>query len=331
MRPLEECTTGIVGLGLMGGAIALALRNNCGVDQSRLFACDRDGETLLAAQRAGLIAQGWEAGKAGEMLESCDLVFLCLNPSSIIRFLEKWEGAFKTNCLITDIAGTKGSIADVAEKIRQDVDFIPGHPMAGTHVWHGKAVQMNNLERCSPSKINNLDKCGFALANPAGAHVWRGKTEQMNNSQGCDFNGKNYILTPLSRNKPENLLFLKDIIRKMGFGRITEVTPCEHDRKIAFTSQLCHVIASALIDCESDTAITRFGGGSFEDLTRIAMLNAPMWTELFIENRQALLERIEQFEKSLDALKELIGGAQAAELENMLARVRDRRTAMNNP
>ena len=326
MRPLEDCTIGIVGLGLMGGAIALALRNNCGVEQSRLFACDRDGETLLAAQKTGLIAKHWEAGKAGEMLETCDLVFLCLNPSSIIRFLEKWEGAFKSNCLITDIAGTKGSIAQAAEKIRKDVDFILGHPMAGTHVRHGKAVQMNNLERCSPSKINNLDKCGFALANPAG-----GGKGGFANAALCNFQGKNYILTPLARNKPENLLFLKDLIRKMGFGRITEVTPGEHDRKIAFTSQLCHVIASALIDCESDTAITRFGGGSFEDLTRIAMLNAPMWTELFIENRQALLERIEQFEKSLDALKELIGGANAAELEKRLAGVRDRRTAMNNP
>jgi len=289
VRPLEECTIGIVGLGLMGGAIALALRNNCGVEQSRLLACDKNSETLLAAQKTNLIAQGREADKAGEMLETCDLVFLCLNPSSIIRFLEKWEGAFKTGCLITDIAGTKGSIAAAAEKIRQDVDFIPGHPMAGA------------------------EKGGFA------------------NAALCNFNGKNYILTPLSRNKPENLFFLKDLIRKMGFGRITEVTPGGHDRKIAFTSQLCHVIASALIDCESDTAITRFGGGSFEDLTRIAMLNAPMWTELFIENRQALLERIEQFEKSLDALKTLIGGANAAELEKMLANVRDRRTAMNNP
>jgi prephenate dehydrogenase len=278
----------------MGGAIALALRKNCGVEQSRLLACDRDSETLLAAKNTGLIAQGWEADKAGEMLGMCDLVFLCLNPSSIIRFLEKREDAFKSGCLITDIAGTKGSIAAAAEKIRGDVDFIPGHPMAGTHVWRSKTTQMNNAER-------------------------------------RDFNGKNYILTPLSRNRPENLMFLKDLIRKMGFGRITEVTPGEHDRKIAFTSQLCHVIASALIDCESDTAITRFGGGSFEDLTRIAMLNAPMWTELFIENHKALLERIEQFEKSLDALKELIGGAQAAELEKMLARVRDRRTAMNNP
>ena len=273
----------------MGGAIALALRNNCGVEQSRLLACDRDGGTLLAAKKTGLIAQGWKADKAGGMLESCGLVFLCLNPSSIIRFLEKWEGSFKTGCLITDIAGTKGSIAQAAENIRQDVDFIPGHPMAG------------------------VERGGFA------------------NAALCNFQGKNYILTPISRNKDENLLSLKDLIRKMGFGRITEVTPREHDRKIAFTSQLCHVIASALIDCESDTAITRFGGGSFEDLTRIAMLNAPMWTELFIENRQALLERIEQFEKSLDALKELIGGAQAAELEKRLAQVRDRRTAMNNP
>jgi len=288
VRPLHECTIGIVGLGLMGGAIALALRDNCGVEQSRLLACDKNGETLIDAQNKNLIAAGWSADRAGEMLKTCDIVFLCLNPSSIIRFLEKWEGSFKTDCLITDIAGTKGSIAAVAEKFREDVDFILGHPMAGA------------------------EKGGFI------------------NAGLCNFNGKNYILAPLARNRPENLSFLKDLIHKMGFGRVTEVTPREHDRKIAFTSQLCHVIASALIDCESDTAITRFGGGSFEDLTRIAMLNAPMWTEIFIENRQALLERIEQFEKSLDALKALIGGAQAAELEKRLAQVRDRRTAMNS-
>jgi prephenate dehydrogenase len=272
----------------MGGAIAMAFRSRCNIAQERLFACEKDGEILTAAQKAGLIARGWEADSAGDMLVSCDIVFLCLNPSSVIRFLEQWGGSFKSGSLVTDIAGTKGSIAAVAEKFREDVDFIPGHPMAGA------------------------EKGGFA------------------NSHLCDFRGKNYILTPLARNKQENLEFLKTLIYKMGFGRITEVTPAEHDRKIAFTSQLCHVIAAALIDCETDTAITRFGGGSFEDLTRIAMLNAPMWTEIFIENRGALLERIEQFEKSLDELKALIGGAQAEKLEKMLALVRDRRTAMSN-
>jgi prephenate dehydrogenase len=114
----------------------------------------------------------------------------------------------------------------------------------------------------------------------------------------------------------------------MGFGRIVETTPEEHDRKIAFTSQLCHVIAAALIDCEDDPGITRFGGGSFEDLTRIAMLNAPMWTELFLENREKLLERIEQFEGSLDKLKTLIRGAAEEDLRETLRAVRERRSAM---
>jgi prephenate dehydrogenase len=270
----------------MGGAIALALRNRCGVEREMLLACDRDGETLEAAYRDGLIGRGFTADNAGEMLASCDVVFLCLNPSSILGFLERWGGDFKSGSLVTDIEGTKGSIADAAEQFRADADFIPGHPMAGA------------------------EKSGFA------------------NAGLCDFQGKNYILTPLSRNKPENLIFLKDLIRRMGFGRITEISPAGHDEKIAFTSQLCHVIAAALIDCEADTTITRFGGGSFEDLTRIAMLNAPMWTELFIGNRQALIARIEQFEYSLDALKTFISGAQAEELEKRLALVRDRRTAM---
>jgi prephenate dehydrogenase len=270
----------------MGGAIATALRGRCGVAQERLFACDTDGETLAAAKSQALICEGWDAAKAGEMLAKCDVVFLCLNPSAIISFLGKWESAFKAGALVTDIAGTKSSIACAAEKLREDIDFIPGHPMAGA------------------------EKGGFA------------------NSGLCDFRGKNYIITPLPRNKPENLQFLEALVRSMGFGRITEVTPAEHDTKIAFTSQLCHVIASALIDCEADTTITRFGGGSFEDLTRIAMLNVPMWTEIFIENRSALLSRVEQFEKSLDDLKLLIGGANADELGKRLEVVRDRRTAM---
>jgi len=277
----------------MGGAIAKALREKVCVKQECLFACDKDSETLNAASQAGLIGKRFDADNAGEMLTLCDIVFLCLNPSSILRFLEKWKDSFKSGCLITDIAGTKESIASAAEKIceyrkKDNIDFIPGHPMAGA------------------------EKSGF------------------NNSSLCNFNLKNYILTPIAHNKKENLDFLQELIYKMGFSRITEVTPKEHDRKIAFTSQLCHVIAAALIDCESDTEITRFGGGSFEDLTRIAMLNAPMWTELFLENSGALLNRIDQFEKSLDDLKALIKSDKAQELEKRLTLVRERRIAMSD-
>jgi len=289
---INECTIGIAGLGLMGGAIARALKEKCGVSGERLFACDKDAETLNAAQREKLIGKGYDVSLAGEMLALCDVVFLCLNPSSILRFLEQWKDAFKNGCLITDIAGTKESIAAAAENFceyrkNDNVDFIPGHPMAGA------------------------EKSGFI------------------NSGLCNFTGKNYIFTPISRNKPENLKVLTELITRMGFSRITQVTPAEHDRKIAFTSQLCHVIAAALIDCESDTEITRFGGGSFEDLTRIAMLNAPMWTELFTENRSALLDRINKFEQSLDELKTLIGSNNTDTLEKRLALVRERRIAMS--
>jgi prephenate dehydrogenase len=266
----------------------MALRNR-GVlplgGSGRLLACDRDAEVLAAAGATGIIDGGFTSAET--MLKECDLVFLCLNPSTLLRFMKDQMAAFKSGALITDIVGIKGSISAAMEKdLRDDLDFIPGHPMAGS------------------------ERGGFA------------------NAEHCDFRGKNYILTPLKRNKPENLKYLRDIIHRLGFGRITCAGAEEHDRKIAFTSQLCHVIAAALIDCQSDTAITRFGGGSFEDLTRIAMLNVPMWTELFRENRVELLRYIEQFEGSLDTLKRLIAEGPAEDLEERLAVIRDRRMAM---
>jgi prephenate dehydrogenase len=288
MKPFEECTVGIAGLGLMGGALAMALRP---LGPRRLLACDINGEVLAAAKETGLIDEGWRTGEGGvsprDMLGQCGLVFLCLNPSTLIRFMETHMAAFRPGTLITDIAGVKSGIVRYLEKnLRDDLDFIPGHPMAGA------------------------ENGGFA------------------NAKFCNFRGKNYILTPLKRNRPENLDFIRGLIYRMGFGRITETAAAEHDRNIAFTSQLCHVIAAALIDCEADVEITRFGGGSFEDLTRIAKLNVPMWTELFVTNRAELLRRIKQFEESLDALKTLIAPETEKALAEKLARVRDRRARM---
>ncbi|MDR0449968.1 MAG: prephenate dehydrogenase, partial [Treponema sp.] len=221
LKPAEEATVGIVGLGLMGGAVAMALRRAGIADPEaggRLLACDTDSGTLSAALGRLVIDEGFLSPQ--EMLPRCDLVFLCLNPSSLLRFLEARMGDFKPGALITDIAGIKGKIAEAAEKnLRQDLDFIPGHPRAGS------------------------EKGGFA------------------NAGKCDFQGKNYILTPLKRNRPENLEYLRALIRRMGFGRISLAKAEDHDRKIAFTSQLCHLIAAALVDCEEDTEITRFGGG----------------------------------------------------------------------
>ena len=82
-------------------------------------------------------------------------------------------------------------------------------------------------------------------------------------------------MMPLEHTDAEDLRLFKCLITAMGFTRIVETDANVHDHKIAFTSQLCHVIASALVDSAEDTEVTAFGGGSFEDLTRIALINAP--------------------------------------------------------
>jgi prephenate dehydrogenase len=282
IKPIEDCVVGIVGMGIMGGAVAMALGK---VAPARLLACDPDSNATGAALAGGVIHEAFT--DAAEMLARCDLVYLCVNPLTLLSFMDAHMDDFKSGTLITDIAGVKGNIVSVMEAtLRDDLDFIPGHPMAGS------------------------EKGGYREA------------------RKCDFRGKNYILTPLERNRAENLSYLKDLIRRMGFGRITVTSAEDHDRKIAFTSQLCHVIAASLVDCEADTEITRFGGGSFEDLTRIAMLNAPMWTELFLENRKELLARIVRFEENLDAIRALIAAGDGAALEARLRAVRDRRAAM---
>jgi prephenate dehydrogenase len=124
---------------------------------------------------------------------------------------------------------------------------------------------------------------------------------------------------------------LKEIATKIGFSRIIKTDAKVHDHKIAFTSQLCHVIASALVDSAEDTNVTAFGGGSFEDLTRIAMINAPLWTELFIADKDELLGHISEFQKSLETIKNAIATEDTEKLNKYLSNVRSRRIAMANP
>ena len=123
---------------------------------------------------------------------------------------------------------------------------------------------------------------------------------------------------------------MRTLISAMGFSRITETSCQNHDYKIGFTSQLCHVIASALVASADDEEITAFGGGSFEDLTRIAMINAPLWTELFISNKDLLCNHIENFQKQLDLMKNFIQSENSEELKNMLDDVRTKRIKMGS-
>lgn len=157
-----------------------------------------------------------------------------------------------------------------------------------------------------------------------------GEKEGYANSDAKFFVNHNYILCPTNFNKSENLDFMRSLVAEMGFTRITETSCDIHDYKIGFTSQLCHVIASALVESAEDPEITAFGGGSFEDLTRIAMINAPLWTELFISNKEKLVAHIENFEKQMEKFKRLIKEEDADSLRETLSHTREQRLKMGS-
>ena len=290
MNNLQDAVYGIVGLGIMGGSIAKAIRANV-LDmpeaRGKIFACDSLPATLDAAVRDGVIDKGFAPSDAGAMLSECDIVYICLYPHATLEFIKTHRNDFKSASIVTDISGVKTFLADgLADFSRNDVDCIFGHPMAG------------------------------------------GEKEGYVNSNGAYFKGRNYILMLRPSNKVENVELIKSLIAAMGFTRIVETDCKTHDRKIAFTSQLCHVIASALVKSAENETITEFGGGSFEDLTRIAMINAPLWTELFLANKDELLSHIAAFEKQLAFMKKAVAENDAASLEAYLADVRARRMNM---
>lgn len=292
MKELCDLTYGIVGLGLMGGSLAKAIRANvieCGTKcgSGKIFGSDINADSLGKAKEQKVIDEGFTAGQTDEMLRQCDFVYICLYPHATVDFVKQYEKSFKPGAVISDISGVKKIILEAAEQIgRKDIHFIPGHPMAGS------------------------------------------EGEGYSQSDGNVFKNHNYILMPLADTDKNALELFKSLITAMGFTRIVETDAQIHDHKIAFTSQLCHVIASALVKSAEDTGITQFGGGSYEDLTRIAMINAPLWTELFLANREELLGHINDFEKCLGELKNYIEENDSEKMKEYLAEVRDKRTAM---
>ena len=291
MKDLGNLNYCLVGLGLMGGSIAKAIRDNVISEPfctGHIFATDVNPAVLSSAQSAAVLDRSFAPEDTDEMLAASDVVFVCLYPRTSLEFLISHKAAFKTGSIVSDISGVKTQIFHRLDEITRGApfDFIVGHPMAGG------------------------EKEGFAA------------------SDGAVFRGRNYILMPTAMNTSDNLALFKQLVTLMGFSRVVETDFATHDRKIGFTSQLCHVIASALVDSAEDEHITEFGGGSFEDLTRIAMINSPLWTELFLSNRENLLAHISSFESSLDEIKSLIANEDAHGLQEYLRQVRQRRVAM---
>lgn len=248
----------IVGLGVIGGSYALALKERGYED---VYGIDTDPNTLRTAEKRGLIKRGFHCGK--EILNQCDLVILSIYPDSVIKFLIENKPFFKAGSIITDTTGVKDAIiSDIEENLRDDVEFVFGHPMAGR--------EKKGLEYAD-SKV---------------------------------FKNANYIITPTSRTSTYASNIVENLALDIGFKRVTKIHPKEHDALIAFTSQLPHIIAVALINSDDEKFDTgKFIGDSYRELTRISNINGELWTELFLNNKENLLKSIGDFEKQLTLLK----------------------------
>lgn len=281
---------GIVGLGIMGGSFARAIQENI------LEVKEATGK-IYACDRNEYSLK--EALKYSVIDEG-------FSPENVDEMLK--------NCDVVIICLYPALI----------VDFMKEHKTAFkkgaivTDISGVKAIYKNHFEEFE------TDDYDFIVGHPMAG----GEKEGFVAAKGEYFKNHNYLLLPRSTNKPENLNLLRELIYSIGFSKITDTDIDTHDYNIGFTSQLCHVVASAMVLSAPNDEITAFGGGSFEDLTRIAMINAPLWTELFLENKNKLLPHIKNLGDQLKLFEEMIQNDEREKMEDVLRNVRLHRQAM---
>ena len=250
----------IVGLGLLGGSYAKALKR-FGFHISAITLEQKDIDYAL---REGIIDDG-SAELDPRLIGEADIVIFALYPHVFVEWIQQHQGLLKSGALITDVTGVKRSIVyQIQSILRPDVEFVAAHPMAGREV----------------SGVEN-------------------STDRM-------FIGANYIVTPTERNTPEAIQTCVELGRLLGFSNVTTLTPEEHDEMIGFLSQLTHCIAITLMTCNDKENMEKFTGDSFRDLTRIARINDLMWSELFVANKDVLLDQMDLFIQKFNQLRTML-------------------------
>lgn len=140
------------------------------------------------------------------------------------------------------------------------------------------------------------------------------------------FVGANFIITKTEKNRDDNIKQVEILARKMGFTNIVQTSVKDHDKIIAFTSQLPHAIAVALVNSDNlNTNTGSFTGDSYKEITRIANINENLWAELFFSNKNNLIEKIEDFQKELSMLKEAIEDENVNVLKTMFISATEKR------
>lgn len=269
----------IVGLGLLGGSYARALKRF----GFHISAVTRSQSSIDYALEEHLIDEG-TTELDERIIGEADLVIFSLYPHIFVEWIEQNQHLLKSGALITDVTGVKGSIVyKIQDMLRPDVEFIAAHPMAG---------------RESSGVENSTDRI---------------------------FAGANYIVTPTDKNTPEAIQTCMELGRLLGFSNVATLSPEEHDEMIGFLSQLTHCIAITLMTCNDKEHMEQFTGDSFRDLTRIARINDLMWSELFVANKDALLDQMNLFIDKFQELKSMLETEDIDGMRKMMRHSTERR------
>ena len=275
----------IVGLGLLGGSYAKALKKQ----GFSVEAVTRSQSTIDYALEQGII-DGGAAFPDPEIIGRADFVVLAMYPQTLLDWVKAHQRYFKPSALITDVTGVKTCVVEpVQQMLRPDVEFIAAHPMAGR------------------------------------------ETLGVRNADDSIFRGANYIVTPTEKNTTQAIEACEELGRVLGFARVSRLTPEKHDEMIGFVSQLTHAIAVALMTCNDIEGLEKYTGDSFRDLTRIAKINDEMWSELFLANREALLEQMDQFSAQFQKLRQQLAEGDREAMRLVMRHSTVRRKALEKP
>ncbi len=272
---VSECKVTIVGLGLIGGSIALGLVGKVaevrGVDIS---------EEILDSARKRQMADVLSISPE-ETIPNSDVVIVALYPKMTEQFIIKHRDLFTPGTIVIDVSSIKSHIVSKLQNIMPEgVEFLGTHPMAGRE---GRGI----------------DKA----------------REEM-------FLGSYYLLTPTEKNSERAVKLLGSLMELLGVRKIVSLSPTEHDALVSYTSQMPHVLASLLMNGFTESSKFLIGG-SFKDATRVATINEDLWTELFIENKEHLLEEMDQFEKRWFVLKEAISEGNEKQIYRILKQAKE--------
>lgn len=221
-------------------------------------------------------------------LARCDVVLVALYPAAIVTWITEHQDAFRPGAWVIDCGGVKEAVCTPLNALAQ------GKP------WH----------YCGGHPMAGREFSGFRYA------------------KDDLFDRASMILTPPRDTGPEVLTWLKDFFLTIGFRRVQFTTPREHDEMIAYTSQLAHVVSSAYVKCPLAQKHRGFSAGSFADMTRVAKLNEDMWTELFFDNRDALLPEINGLIDRLAAYRDALAAEDHQAMKQLLREGREIKEAL---